>query len=115
MVATNDGKSGLALLMSPSGNRPDSISIGSGSGVVSVSNTNLISERFNSAFTTVDISVQKEVTFTSDFSASSISGLLLREFGVKKSGGNVWNREGFSPITFDGSNELQIQVTFQVF
>lgn len=114
-MMTNNGKSGLALLLTVSGVRPDVIAIGSGSGAVAVTNTDLIAERFVSAFTTIDISTFKQVTFTSDFSASSISGLNLREFGVKKSGGNVWNREGFDAIAFDGSNELQIQCTYEVY
>jgi hypothetical protein len=73
----------------------------------------LIAETLFKAYTSRDISVQKEVTYVADFGANIMSGLSLREFGVKTSGGILWNREGFGAVTFDGSIELQISVTFQ--
>ena len=115
MVMTDIGKSGLGLLLGPSGSRPTYLSIGSGSGAVAVGNTNLIAEVTGVTPTTTDISVAKEITWTSDFSSVTMSGTQLREFGMKISGGNVWNREGFAALTFDGTSELQVQVSFQVF
>lgn len=115
MVATDSGKSGLALLLTVSGTRPDVCAIGSGSGAVLVTNTDLIAQTDQSAFTTTDISTVKEVAFTIDFNSVDISGTLLTEFGIKVSGGDVWNREGFASVEFDGTNELQIQITYEVF
>ena len=112
---TDSGKSGLALSITVSGVNPDVIAIGSGSGAVAVTNTDLVAQTDQVAFTSTDVSVTKEITFLADFTNIEMSGTFLREFGVKVSGGNVWNREGFAAIEFDGSNELQIEVIFQVF
>ena len=115
MVFTNVGKSGLALAFAGSMTIPDVIGIGSGSGAVSASDTNLVAQTRVNAFTSRTISTQKEVTFLADFSATQMSGLNLREFGVRISGGTLFNREGFAAINFDGSNEAQIEVTFECF
>ena len=116
MGITNYGKSGLALLLSVSGSRPAYLAIGSGSGVVSANNSELIYETSRQVFSTIDVGTQKEITYTADWGASAISGTVLREFGVfsPSSGGTPWNREGFTGVTFDGTNELQIQITYQI-
>lgn len=105
----------MALAWAGSFTVPNGISIGSGSGAVSVNNSGLVAETRFQAYTSRDISTIKEVTYTADFGANIMSGLSLREFGVKTSGGTLFNREGFSAVTFDGTTELQIQVTFQHF
>ena len=120
MVATVAGRSGLALLFSGSiEDRPTYCAIGSGSGTVSVNNTTLVYEFDRNAFTLTDSSVIKHVTYTCDFNSIEMSGNVLREFGIVSSGntmsGTLWNREGFTGVTFDGSNELQIQVDFEIF
>lgn len=116
MTFTNTGRSGLALLMTGANIFPDVISIGSGSGAVAVTNTNLIAETQSFAFTTTDSSVAQTITWTIDGGAAQMSGTNLREFGLKKSGlsNTVWNREGFTTINFDGTNEVQIQVSVQI-
>lgn len=115
MVMTNVGKSGTALLWTVSGTRPDFISIGTGSAAVLVTDTDLVTEATGAAFTSTTLTTAQQVTWIADYSAGTMSGIELTEFGVKISGLNVWNREGFAAISFDGSNELQIQVTFQTF
>jgi len=117
MVFTNRGKSGTALLWSVSGNRPDQLALGTGSAAIAITRTGLVTFDKSTNFTTTDISVVNEVTFTSDFSASTMSGTSLTEMGIITSGTSydLWNVEGFAAIAFDGSNELQVQVTFQTY
>lgn len=122
MVATNIGKSGLALLMAGSGNVPRYCAIGSGSGAVAVTNGSLVAERLSSPrtfYTSRDQSVAKKITWIWDFTSTTMSGTILREFGVAPgsviSVQDLWAREGFTAVTFDGTNELQVEVTFEVF
>jgi len=117
MVATTLGKSGTARLWSADGTRPTICVIGSGSGAVAITNIKLIHQVGSSTFTTTDLAVQKEVVFTTDFSSVFMSGINLREFGLSITGSpqQTWNREGFAAVNFDGSNELQVQVTYQIF
>lgn len=119
MVMCDTGRSGLALLMSVSGTRPQYLAIGSGSGAVAITNTVLIKEPsgLRQVFDTTNIATQKQVKFTTTWDSVTMSGMGLKEFGVFSlaSGGKCWNREGFANIAFDGTNELQIEVTFEVF
>lgn len=115
MVFLDIGRSGLMLAWAGSFTPPDVITIGTGSGVVSVNNSGLVTPALSVAFTSRDISTQKEVTFVSDFGATTLSGLSVKEFGVQKSGATLFNREGFGAVVFDGTSELQISVTFENF
>jgi len=117
MPVTNTGKSGLILFLAGSGVIPDVLAIGSGSGTALITNTNLVAETSSVAFTSRDISIPQEITYISDFNSVQMSGTNLREFGIKKSGlaNTVWNRESFNTVNFDGTNELQVEVIFNVF
>jgi len=121
MVSTETGKSGLALLSCGVTNLyPKYCGIGSGSGAVLNTNIALIAEvGSRTDYTTRDVSIQKEVTWVHDFSAVSMSGINLKEFGIFDTNiaasGTMFHREGFSSVTFDGTNELQTQVTFKYF
>jgi hypothetical protein len=47
-----------------------------------------------------------------------MSGLTLREFGVGTTlgtSGNLWERESLSDVSFDGTQELQLQITWEIF
>ena len=118
MGITTYGLSGNALLLGPSGTRPAYLSIGSGSGIFNSTQSGLIYEYPNTrvAFASTDISTAREITWTSDFSAITMSGLTLREFGIsaESSGGTIWNREAFAGVSFTGTQELQVQITFQI-
>ena len=121
MGMVNSGSSGLALLLSGSvTDRPYSIAVGSGSAAFVVSTGSLQAERsgLRAVFTTTDASTVQYVTYTSDFTTVAMSGTLLTEFGVFSSGavlsGTMWNRETFTSVTFDGTNELQCQVSFRI-
>ena len=121
MVTTDTGKSGLGLLMAgTSVLYPRYCGIGSGSGTALVTDTALSSEPGSRVdYSSRDVSVQKEVSWTFDFSSTRMSGLSFTEFGIfdtqVRASGTMFNREGFGPVTFDGGNELQIQVTYRVF
>lgn len=118
MVETEYGKSGTALLWTVSGTRPGYMAIGSGSGTVSVNNSGLFYDlNLRQAFSQIDISVPKNVTFQGDWGASTLSGLNATEFGITtgSSGLGLWTRDQVSTITFDGTVELQIQITQKTF
>ena len=121
MVLTNYGRQALtwAIGSDVTNNYISYCAIGSGSGTALVSNTTLVHEADREALTgTPDFSVNRQVSFQFDFNASSISGIDMSEFGLLASGvaltGSLWQREAFSAITFDGTNELQIQSTYAV-
>lgn len=121
MPSSDFGKSGLALLMTPSGVIPRYCAIGSGSGAAVSTLGSLFSEVLSARvdFTSRSIATAKKTNWIYDFSSTTMSGILLKEFGigqvVTKGTNDLWNREAFPTITFDGTNELQIDVTFEVF
>ena len=123
MVISNFGKSGLALLMSPSGTIPRYCAIGSGSGAELNTLGSLIAEVLaqRTDFTSRDIGTARLVNWIFDFSSTVMSGITLREFGIgqsqTKGTNDLWNREVMAGngVEFDGSNELQIDITFEVF
>lgn len=118
IVFTQSGKSGTALLLVGSGGIPQFVGIGIGSGVVSSGNTVLITETgTRSWFSTRDSSIVNEVNWVFDYSSVEMSGVSLTEFGLfsGSQAGNLWLREGFQAVTFTGGNELQIDITVEVF
>jgi hypothetical protein len=121
MGMTTFGRSGLALRIIGSSSSPDFLALGSGSGTYVSTTAKLYGEVFSNNrqfYSTRDITTQNEVTWTWDKSSVAMSGINLREYGVVSTSGNegtIWFGEGFNAITFDGSNELQIQITFRIF
>jgi len=84
-----------------------------------VSNTTLLGEHTRTMITgSPNFSETRKVAFQGDFSSVEMSGLILTEFGLFKSGpsnvGSAWQREAFGSLIFDGSNELQITTTLEV-
>lgn len=95
------------------------IGIGSGSGTAKVSDKILINEHTRTVITgSPDFDTAKKVQFQADFAATTMSGLILTEFGLFISGptdiGSVWQRESFGSIAFDGTAELQVLATLEV-
>ena len=93
--------------------------VGYGSGTATVLNTTLVNGSVRVAITgSPDFSQTRKVTFQGDFNSVVLSGLQLTEWGLFASGtigvGSTWQREAFNPITFDGTNELQIVSTIEV-
>lgn len=121
MVFTITGQSGLMLAIgSFSTNRPQYLAIGSGSGTVLTSDVDLIYENRRDVPTSTTIDgVNREITYIGDWHSIDMSGITLREFGMFTESsintGSLWNREGFTGVTFDGTNELQIQLKFQTY
>lgn len=117
MTATNDGASGLALAFAGSMDLPNHTVIGSGSGTASVTNTALIAQTGSQLFTggSMDIGTPRFVTMISDFGATQMSGTGLTEFGINAGSGTMFGREGFGAITFDSTNELQTEITFEIY
>jgi len=121
MVFTDVGKEMVAYLMAfGSGTSyPRYCAIGSGSGAVAATDTALVGESgARNDYTSLNSGTAKQLLWTHDFSSTSISGITLTEFGlfdnISGTTGSMWQREGFPGIEFDGSNELQIQITFEV-
>ena len=115
MGATTVGASGLALAFVGSMEIPNYTAIGSGSGAVAISRTDLIAQTGSQTFSAIDISTPRFVSWTSDFGATQMSGTNLTEFGLKSSDGTLFVREGFGSVVFDGTNELQIELTLEVY
>jgi len=119
-MITNFGKSRIALMLGGSEtNYPSYFAIGSGSGLVSVTDTTLIHEEDRQAITSATYPATQKVTFQGDWNSVELSGLSLSEFGVLTSGGaltgSIWSRTNLPNITFDGSIELQIIENLEVF
>ena len=113
--------SGLALLMAGSGAVPRYCAIGSGSGAEVVTLGSLIAEVLSARvdYTSRSIATAKQVNWVYDFGSTVMSGTNLREFGVGQSAtkatNDLWARQAFTSITFDGSNELQVDISFIIF
>ena len=119
MVLTNAGRSGISLLIGGGSSVPRYCGLGTGSGTEGVSNVILVTEtgtRFD--FSDRDVATPYETTLTHDYNSVKISGTTsIKEFGIfaATTGGSLFMREAFPDgITFDGTNELQIQTTFRV-
>jgi len=117
MVFTTVGKSGTVLAIgSFSSNRPQYMAIGTGSAAESVDNVALQTETDRKAFASVAVdTINNEITYTANWNSVAISGTSLTEFGIftPASAGSLWDREGFGAISFDGTNELQIELVLR--
>ena len=98
---------------------PGYMMIGSGSGTAVATQTALIHPEDRQAVTATDGSTAYKVKWTGDWNSVTMSGLQLSEFGVCISGpgttGSMWSRAGLPSIEFDGTNELRIEETWEVF
>jgi hypothetical protein len=117
MVFTTVGQSGVQNAIAViSDNRPQYMAIGSGSGAVLASDYKLVHEVAKRVFTSVDSSVSNEILYIADWNSVEMSGLRITELGaLTESGNNVgslWNREGFIGVDFDGTDDLQVQLTY---
>lgn len=114
------GKRQTALLIAGSTTTvPTYFMIGSGSGAVLASQTTLVGAVDRQAVTSTDASTNYKVKYTGDWNSIEMSGIDLREFGVIPSGatttGSMWSRTGLPSINFDGTNELRIEETWEVY
>ena len=100
--------------------QPSYYMIGSGSGTVSATQTELIAPWDRQAVTATNSSTSYKVKWTGDWDSVTMSGNQLREWGMTISGtdttGSMWSRTSLNDaITFDGTTELRIEETWEVF
>jgi len=86
MVATTYGASGLALLLTGSGTRPQYIAIGTGSMAVNINRSGLAFEVSRKICTAISGATAQEVEFTADWGSIELNGLRITEFGLFTSG-----------------------------
>lgn len=120
MVITNYNKNQVGLILGGSATTvPTYFIIGSGSGTVTVSQTELIAATDRQLNTAITFPATQKIKWQGDWNSVEISGTALREFGMIISGvaltGSIWSRTGFAAITFDGTNELRIEETWEIF
>ena len=119
MVITTYGKIEIATRIGSNTNIPVSFGIGTGSTSASINDLVLDSEIDKQTFSSVNLSGVRTLTFQGDWNSIEMSGIQLAEWGIFSfSGattGSCWSREAFTPVTFDGTNELQIEETWEVY
>lgn len=117
MVITNYGKEFIAAVFGGSLTTPNYFAVGSGSGTAVVTGSALIYEVNRNACSSPDLTTAKKVSFIADFTAGALSGTNVSEFGLfgVTSGGMCLSRDAFSSVTFDGSNEAQIELTIEIY
>jgi len=118
MGLSNTGFERIAVRIGSNIDVPTSLAIGSGSGTFATTQNTLIAETDRNVATTTDFSVLNNITWTANFSSTEMSGTDLKEFGLfSESGadtGSLWNREEFPSVTFDGSNEMELEITYKI-
>jgi len=98
---------------------PTYMMIGSGSGTAISSQSALIAPRDRQLCTGVSGTTKYKIAFQGDWTCAEVSGTKLTEFGVCVSGstttGSMWSRTSLPSITFDGTNELQVQENWEIY
>lgn len=115
MVVTNAGLDAISKVIGGSGAVPGYFAIGSGNTSPTTGDTTLEYETDRNAYSSVDTSVNKTITWIGDFTSTEVSGLSLTEFGLLNaaSNGNLFHREVIGSIVFDGDVGLQLQTTIK--
>jgi hypothetical protein len=97
---------------------PTSMVFGIGSSTVAVTDTTLTTGSFALVLTSKTYPSFNKITFQADANSVQMSGLQLREFGIisgLNATGSIYDRTVIPALTFDGTNEIQIQTTWEVF
>lgn len=121
MTVLNWAKSRTALWLAGSSTAyPTYYMIGDGSGATTVTMTSLVSPWDRQEVTSSNGSFVSEVTWTGDWNSVELSGNQLMEWGMCASGatttGSIWSRTGMgTAITFDGTIELRIEESWEVY
>ena len=118
MVITNNGREKSVFNL---GSQVDNLgsaymAIGSGSGIIGVTTTGLYHYFDRNIITgSPNMTTLQQISWTADFSNTEMSGLVLRQFAmfVESSGGKAWHVENVTPTTFNGTQELQVQITWR--
>jgi len=113
------GKQQIAIRIGSNIATPAAIAIGNGSGTELAARVALIAEQDRSAFSSTDFDTANRAIFTSSFNSVEMSGIQLTEFGIFNTAsattGSLWQLEAFDAITFDGTNELEIEAQWEVY
>ncbi|MCH7568508.1 MAG: hypothetical protein IIA87_03730 [Nanoarchaeota archaeon] len=120
MVFLDHAKNQLTLLMGGSTTGSvGQILIGTGSATISASRTELTTANDRQTVTSITFPAQKKVSWQFDWNSLEISGTILSEFGLIKSGGgltgSLHSLNVMPNLTFDGTNELRIEFNGEVF
>ena len=106
------GLAETAKYMTGQSTRPTHIAIGTGSATLTSGATVLTTETDRNLISEYS-AIGAEVTYISDWAAAEVSGTTLTEFGLFNSisGTGMYQKEVIGSIVFDGSRELQIQMS----
>jgi hypothetical protein len=99
---------------------PSYFMLGSGSGTTYVTQSDLYNPWDRQEATSINGSTTFKIKWIGDWTSIELSGNQLREWGLIISGpgtaGSVWSRNTMGlPITFDGTQELRIEETWEIF
>jgi len=123
-MITNWGKTRVALFLAGSTTiAPGYMMIGSGSGTVLATQTELIMPSDRQEVTITNGSTPYKVKWTGDWNSVEMSGTALSrlyEWGMCIDGagttGSMWSRTAMpNVITFDGTTELRIEENWEIF
>ena len=119
MTVTNYGCENLKQVgLMGSGAPPTWLSIGSGSGTELITESGLKNEysALRTQYSVRNGSVSQQTEWTFNYGATSMSGLVLSEFGLysNPTGGNIWDVHRLGSVLFDGSVEVQFQMTGKI-
>ncbi len=119
MTVMNYSRNQISLFLGGSNaDYPNYFIIGSGSGATSPTDPSLVAPIDTQLFTDTTFPTQQKVKWQGDWNSVEMSGTLLKEFGVKVGSqltGSVWSRTGIPTLTFDGTNELRIESTWEIY
>ena len=116
----NYGKKHMAMIIGGSAtDLPNYMMIGSGSGTVASTQTEMINPWDRQAITSADCSTAYKVKFTTDWTSAEVSGLQLKEFGMIGSAagttGSQWERTTMLNVIFNGTQELRIESNWEYY
>lgn len=117
----NWAKSRVALFLAGSNNDyPTYYLIGNGSGTVDTSQTELFNSIDRQPVTLINGSTIYKAKWIGDWNSVEMSGLFLQEWGLSTSGtaltGSMWSKTVMpANLTFDGTTELRIEETWEVY
>lgn len=119
MTVMNYTKNQTALILGGSvTDIPTYFILGSGSGTTSPTDPSLVSPTDTQSFTQTTFPATQKIKWQGDWNSIEMSGTSLKEFGIKVGSqltGSVLSRTGIPALTFDGTNELRIEETWEVF
>jgi hypothetical protein len=119
MILDYAKKQTALFLAGSQNNYPTYFMIGSGSGTALASQTTLATAIDRQLLTSATLPTEYKITYTGDWTSMEASGITLKEFGLCLSGatttGSLWSRTTTNSLVFDGSNELRIEETWEIY